>query len=153
MQCPGWVGRSEKFGLAQADLGTRGYDVVRLLGLWSYIGEVRSTAEGDLGWIHSPELIRLFTLATRARTNPYGTLLYASAPFESNRRSRRSYRTALSLLSVSCMETSSWEIGDTCKQSTGTAVHIPYSQSSAGHLRVQLYFCTVPDLRLRFLKS
>ena len=35
-----------------------------MLGLWSYIGEVRSTAEGDSGWIHSPELIRLFTLAT-----------------------------------------------------------------------------------------
>ena len=63
--------------------------MVRLLGLWSYIGEVRSTAEGDSGWIHSPELFRLFTLATCARTNPYGTLLYASAPFESNRRSRR----------------------------------------------------------------
>ena len=47
--------------------------VLRLLGLWSYIGEVRSTAEGDSGWIHSPELIRLFTLATCARTNPYGS--------------------------------------------------------------------------------
>ena len=60
---------------------------------------------------------------------------------------------ALSVLSVRCMETSSTMIGEKCKQSTGTAVHIPYSQSSAGDLRVQLYFCTVPNLRLRFLKS
>ena len=32
--------------------------VFRLLGLWSYIGEVRSTAEGDSGWILFPESIR-----------------------------------------------------------------------------------------------
>ena len=34
-----------------------------------------------------------------------------------------------------------------CRQRklTGTAVHIPYSQSSAGDLRVQLYRCTVPE--------
>ena len=31
---------------------------IRLLGLWSYIGEVRSTAEGDSGWILFPESIR-----------------------------------------------------------------------------------------------
>eukprot|EP01043_Picozoa_sp_COSAG02_P089135 COSAG02_NODE_26144_length_639_cov_5.570370_1_plen_34_part_01 len=31
---------------------------MRLLGLWSYIGEVRSTAEGDSGWILFPESIR-----------------------------------------------------------------------------------------------
>ena len=47
---------------------------MRSLGLWSYIGEVRSTAEGDLGWIHSPELIRLFTLATCTGTNGSGSL-------------------------------------------------------------------------------
>ena len=29
-----------------------------MLGLWSYIGEVRSTAEGDSGWILFPESIR-----------------------------------------------------------------------------------------------
>ena len=47
----------------------------RLLGLWSYIGEVRSTAEGDSGCTHSPESIGLITLATCACTYPYGTLL------------------------------------------------------------------------------
>ena len=30
-------------------------------------------------------------------------------------------------------------------RATGTVVHIPYSQSSAGDLWVQLYCCTVPD--------
>ena len=42
-----------------------------------------------------------------------------------------------------------------CRQRdlTGTVVHIPYSQSSAGDLRVQLYCGTVPDFHLRFMKK
>ena len=36
-------------------------------------------------------------------------------------------------------------------RATGTVVHLPYSQSSAGDLRVQLYSGTVPDLHVRFM--
>ena len=53
----------------------------------------------------------------------------------------------------SCTVPDSYE-GSHCKiQSTGTAVHIPYSQSSAGDPRVQPYCCTVPDFPCPFYES